>query len=104
MKTFLYIILSLFTDAILSVLLSGVFSGIYILIKGSITREKFIVGAVNLFSWFLLYNIYNWIRTLVLMKKDPVFKEMTIETGISWRDYKKLKDDRHRNLPEEEQS
>lgn len=72
--------------------LSGVFSLIRMLFHGFVTRGQFLWGAVGIFVLLILDYIYNWIRTLVLMKKDPLFKQMTTQTGISWREYKKIKE------------
>lgn len=82
---------SIFMDVVMALVLSGVISLIRFVFHGNVTRTQFLGGALAIFLLLLLDYIYNWIRTLILMKKDPVFKQMTIQTGISWKDYKKIK-------------
>lgn len=90
MRVFGEIIKSLLMDALWALGLSGFFSIIRIIFHGSVTRGQFFGGARMIFLVLVLDYIYNWVRTLVLMKKDPVFKSMTMRTGISWRDYKRM--------------
>jgi len=85
------IIKALLADALWAFGLSGVFSLIRLLFHGNVTRGQFLWGAVAIFLLLFLDYIYNWIRTIILMKKDPVFKQMTEQSGISWKDYKKMR-------------
>lgn len=61
------------------------------LIFTKVSWQQFWWQAGGIFVFFLVDYIYNWSRTIILMKKDPVFKTMTEHTGISWKDYKRLK-------------
>ena len=81
----------LFMDVICALGLSGVLSLIRMLFHGSVTRVQFLGGALVIFILLILDYIYNIVRTALLMKRDPVFREMTKTTGISWRDYKKMR-------------
>lgn len=80
-----------FRDAILALFISGVICLVR-LVFATVTANQFWGGALGVFAILALVNIYNWVRTLLLMRKDSAFKEMTLKTGISWRDYKRLKD------------
>jgi len=82
---------ALLMDALLALGLSGVFSLVRMMFRGNVTRGQFVWGAVAIFLLLFLDYIYNWIRTLILMKKDPLFKQMTMQSGISWKEYKKMK-------------
>ncbi len=82
---------SLFMDAILAFGLSGVLSLIRLLFHGSVTRVQFLGGALVIFILLILDYIYNLVRTVLLMRRDPVFREMTKTTGISWRQYKRMR-------------
>lgn len=91
MKTLGVILKSLLMDALLALGISGAISLIRLLFHGNVTRIEFLGGALGIFLFLFLDYIYNWVRTIILMKKDPVFKQMTMQTGINWRDYKKIK-------------
>lgn len=82
---------SLFMDAIFAFGLSGVLSLIRLLFHGSVTRIQFLGGALVIFILLILDYIYNLVRTVLLMRRDPVFREMTKTTGISWRQYKRMR-------------
>lgn len=78
-------------DAIFAFGLSGVLSLIRLLFHGSVTRVQFLGGALVIFILLILDYIYNLVRTVLLMRRDPVFREMTKTTGISWRQYKRMR-------------
>lgn len=59
------------------------------------TLSKFVWGAVVLFAVLFLYTCYTTAMTMFRFRKDPVFKDAHLKTGISWRDYKRLKDGRN---------
>ena len=91
MKTIIKVLfLQLLYDAGIAIALSGFITLIRRLFT-NVTKEQFLWLALIIFSIFVLDGIYNWIRTLALMKKDPDFKKKTMETGISWRDYKRMR-------------
>ena len=91
MKTLGVIMKALLMDALLALGISGVFSLIRMMFRGNVTRGQFVWGSVVIFLLLFLDYIYNWIRTLILMKKDPLFKQMTLQSGISWKEYKRIK-------------
>lgn len=85
------LIKAVFVDALWALGLSGLFSLIRVIFRGNVTRVQFLGGALVIFLFLFLDYIYNIIRTLILMKKDPIFKEMIMRTGMTWREYKKFK-------------
>lgn len=91
MKTLGVIMKALLMDALLALGFSGVFSLIRMMFRGNVTRGQFVWGSVAIFLLLFLDYIYNWIHTLILMKKDPLFKQMTLQSGISWKEYKRIK-------------
>ena len=78
-------------DALWALGLSGIFSLVRMLFRGNVTRTQFLGGAMIIFLFLIIDYIYNLIRTLILMKRDPVFKEMIKRTSITWREYKRMK-------------
>ena len=90
MKLIIVLLSQLLQDALTALAISGIIS----LIRMIFTQVKwgqFFFGALAIFLFLFLDGIYNWIQTIRLMRKDPVFREMTTRTGISWRDYKKMR-------------
>ena len=85
------IVREIIVDALTALGLSGLFSLIRVIFGGSITWEQFFRGAFVLFVFFLLYYVYNIIRTRALMKKDPVYRDAAITLGMTWWNYKRMK-------------
>lgn len=83
--------------ALQSVALSALFIGVlWVLhIAGLSDREvtwlKFLFGAIGIFILLTLYAVLTTATTLYRMHKDPAFKDAHLMTGISWKDYKRIK-------------
>lgn len=52
----------------------------------------FLGGGVGLFVLFFGYKMFWIFRDMYRRKKDPVYDAMANSTGISYKDYKKLRD------------
>ena len=82
--------------AAFSLLASSVISFIY-WIYGVIAGKDnkflvpFIAGAIGIFIGLTIISIITTIANMIRMKRDPIFKEMFLNVGISWREYKKHK-------------
>ena len=90
MRTLLEVFKALLLDIVFSLGISAIISGVRSIFT-NVTWTQFFAGAAGILAFFILDWIYNLVRTLTLMKKDPIFKTMTETTGISWRDYKRMK-------------
>ena len=55
------------------------------------TWHKFVWGGVGLFCLFFIYSCYTTFITMYRFYKDPVFKEMNLRMGITWKDYKRFR-------------
>ena len=53
--------------------------------------ESFLYGAIALFIVFFIATAYKTILTMRRIKKDPIFEQMHLQTGISWKDYQYIK-------------
>lgn len=56
------------------------------------TWSKFLWGSLVLFVVLVVYHLFLFLLTVRRCMKDPVFRKMHVETGISWRDYKMLRE------------
>ena len=85
---------------LITVLQSAILSALFCLIQWLLSLtglcsipswHKFLFGGLALFCFLFLLYSYNTIITLYRYHKDSVFREANIRTGISWRDYKRLR-------------
>lgn len=83
---------TLFINALWSLGISGIIC-LGRMLFTRVSWGNFFGGAAGIFALFFILGAYDVIRTLILMKKDPLFRDMNIATGISWRDY--LRDKRN---------
>lgn len=83
-------------DILLAVLLSAIFTGIkavchLLRLCGRPGWVDFIGGALGLFVFFMIWRIGRTLYYMRLYKKYPAFKEAHLNTGITWREYGKIK-------------
>ncbi len=57
--------------------------------------KEFIWGSAGIFLLLFLCTTYKFIKTLYHCKKEPMFRQMHIETGISWEEYQALRRKRY---------
>ena len=83
-------------EVLFAVLLSAVFTGMKALCYllgwcGKPGWTDFLGGALGLIAFFLLWRAGHTLYYMRLYKKNPVFREAHLNTGITWREYKKIK-------------
>ena len=54
--------------------------------------RPFLNGAIALFIVFSIVSLYRLIAEYMRFKKDPIYERMSLQTGIRWKDYKRLKE------------
>jgi len=88
-------IFSLLLSVVVSLFLTGV-NALHSVIVGKAVEfwKPFLGGAVGLFLFLFLYNTINIIVLAIRYRKDPTFAKMNQTTGIRWRDYQELKNNR----------
>lgn len=96
MKYIRHFIGSLFMMAGISLALSALFSLCQLLLSlASVcdppTWQKFFGGAIVLFIIFFLNGCFQVLLYYIRCRRDPVFKQVNLKSGLSWRDYKRLK-------------
>lgn len=101
MKNIFSVIVIFILNVIKSAFWAALFSGVFWLLKllGSLvsfcnkpTLQDFLFGGLALFVLFFLHRMFWIIRDMYRRKKDPVYDKMSNTTGISYKDYKKLRD------------
>ena len=101
-KYFKVISLMAVKDIFIGALVSAFFcfcqwiGGLFSLCSGP-TWGKFLYGGLGVFALLFILNMIGAIRHLVRCRRDPVYKDMSERTGISWEDYQKLMDGRNRS-------
>jgi len=83
-------------DLLLAIMLSAFFSALKFIgsllhICGRLRWVDFLGGVLTLFIFFILWRAGHTLYYMHLYKKDPIFMEAHMRTGISWWDYKRLR-------------
>lgn len=82
---------------ILSILISGLFTGFRAISHWVGTSligpswNHFLGGSLSIFIFLFMYSLGLYILCQYRFYKDPSFKNIHTETGISWKNYKRLK-------------
>ena len=95
MKYISLTLLSLVLSVVISLLFTGL-NALHSVIVGKTADfwKPFLGGAAAIFAFLFLYNTISIIILAVRYRKDPTFAKMNQTTGIRWRDYQELKNNR----------
>ncbi len=91
MKIVLHFLGSLAIIMAQAIAYSLVYSALHWLFTGEMSWQMFLGGTLAIFLFLFAWSVFDTAKTLYRFHKDPIFKRAHLMTGISWKDYKRLR-------------